>query len=121
MNLTRRKLAMNLPRLLVIHAVVTLAAGIALIVSPNLVPGAIGIHLDPGQYLISYLLGASELGIAFLSFFAKNLEDTKAVRLTSWTFIVFHLATAVVEVYALTQGVTFKYFHSETARCQTRL
>jgi hypothetical protein len=96
---------MNLARLFIIHAVVTLAAGIALIVSPNLIPATVGIRLNPSQYLMSYLLGASELGIAFLSFFAKNLRDVVAVRLISWTFIVFHLATAVVEVYALSQGV----------------
>jgi hypothetical protein len=95
---------MNLTRLLVIHAVVTLAAGIALIVSPNLIPATVGIKLDRSEYLMSYLLGASELGSAFLSFFAKGLENVKAVRLITWTFIIFHVTTAVVEVYALTQG-----------------
>ena len=95
---------MNLARLLVAHALVTLAAGLVLIVLPNLISGTVGIWLAPSQYLLSYLLGASELGTAFLSFFAAKLRDVQALRLVSRTFIVFHLATAAVEVCALAQN-----------------
>ena len=97
---------MNLTKLLIIHAIATLAAGIALIVTPDLIPSAVDIHIDPSAYLVCYLLGTSELAIAFLSYYSKELKDTKALRLVSLTFIVFHASTAIVEVYAFTQGLS---------------
>jgi hypothetical protein len=104
--LTKGENIMNLTKLLIIHAIVTLAAGIALIVAPDLIPSAVDIHIDPSAYLMCYLLGASELGIAFLSYYSKDLDDTQALRLISWTFIVFHASTAIVEVYAFMQGLS---------------
>lgn len=97
---------MNLSRLFVLHAIVTFAAGVVLIVAPELIPGAVGITIDPSVYLVCYLLGASEIAIAFLSYYAKNLTDQPALRLISLTFVVFHPVTAVVEVFAFMQGVS---------------
>lgn len=97
---------MNIARLLVIHGIVTLAAGIVLVVAPGMIPGAVGVEVDPSAYLVSYLLGAAEMAIAVLSFGAARLTDSHALRLVSVVFIVFHLLTAAVEVLAFAQGVS---------------
>lgn len=97
---------LNLSRLFVLHAVITFVAGGVLIVAPELIPGAVGISIDPSVYLVCYLLGAAEIAIAFLSYYAKNLTDQPALRLISLTFVVFHATTAIVEVFAFMQGVS---------------
>ena len=97
---------MVLRKLLIAHAIVTFAAAMTLIVTPEFIPKTVGIQLDPDAYLLSYFLGAAELSIAYLSFFAARLKDVNALKLICTSFIVFHLSTAAVEVYAFTQGVS---------------
>ncbi len=101
-----REVAVSLSRLLLVHAVITFAAGVVLIVAPELIPSAVGIGLRPDAYLIAYFLGAAELAIAYLSFFGRTLHEPKALRLITWTLIVFHGSTAALEVVAFTQGVS---------------
>jgi hypothetical protein len=95
---------MNLSKLLLIHGALTFAAGVVLIAAPSAIPGAVGIHVEPTAYLICYLLGSCELGLAFLSFFSRRLTDVSAMRLVCWTFIVVHASTALVEVYGVARG-----------------
>jgi hypothetical protein len=97
---------MALRVLFIVHAVVTFAAGVVLVVAPALIPLAVGIAIEPSQYLVCYLLGAVEIAVAVLSFFATRLVDAAAIRLVSLTFIVVHLVTAVVEVLAIAQGAS---------------
>lgn len=97
---------MTISLILVLHAIVTFAAGVVLIAAPNLIPGAVGIQLEPDQFLVPYLLGAAEIALAFLSFYARKLTDNAALRLVSVTFIVFHASTALVELYAYIQGAS---------------
>jgi len=51
---------MTLRVLLIIHAVVTFAAGIVLIVAPGMIPRMVGITLSPEAFLICYLLAGAE-------------------------------------------------------------
>jgi hypothetical protein len=95
---------MTLRVLFLVHAIITLAAGIVLIVAPALIPGTVEMSLTKEQYLLSYFLAASEIAIAWLSFFSRNSSDVKLLRLAASTIIVFHLSTAVLEVYALSTG-----------------
>jgi hypothetical protein len=94
---------MALSRLFIIHAVITFAAGVVLIVAPQVIPATVGITLDKSAYLLCYLLGASELCMAYLSYRGRQL-DAKGRRLICATFIIFHLLTAGVELYAIAGG-----------------
>lgn len=85
--------------LLVIHAVITFAAGIVLIVAPGAIPSTVDIDVPQKANLLAYFLGAAEIAIAFLSFGTRKIKDATALSLIIWTFIVFHLATALVELY----------------------
>lgn len=97
---------MILKKLLIAHAFVTLAAALALVVTPKLIPKTVGIRLNPDAYLLSYFLGAAEISIAYLSFFAARLKSIEALRLICVSFVIFHLSTAALEAYAFSQGVS---------------
>lgn len=97
---------MNLSRLFILHAVVTLAAGLALVLVPNAIPSTVGVRLEPGQFIIAYLLAGAEFGAAYLSFVAARITDRAALRAIVWNFIVFHLSTGALEVYAYVQGLS---------------
>ena len=97
---------MNLRVLLLIHGVLTFGAGMVLMVAPRRSPGAVGVHIDSDAYVLCYLLGAAELAIAFLSFASLTLYDEKALRVIVWTFVVFHICTAVAELYAYIRGLS---------------
>jgi hypothetical protein len=95
---------MLLSRLLVVHALLTGAAGVVLIGAPALIPQAVDLPLPPGAYLLCYLLGAAELALAYLSYAGRRLTDAPARRLLCYTLCFFHGATAGVELLALYQG-----------------
>lgn len=97
---------MNLRILLVIHAIITFAAGVVLIVVPAAIPDTVDIAINPEQYLLSYFLGAAELAIAYLSFYSRKINDGYALRKIIITFIIFHLATGILEIYGLSQNVS---------------
>ena len=96
----------GLRTLLVVHGSVTLAAGIVLVVAPDLIPRAIGVHLDPSANVVAYLLAGAEFGLAVLSFGGSRLTDPQALRLVVWSCIAFHSTSCVLEVYAFVQGVS---------------
>src|SRR5690348_2053969 len=84
---------------LVIHAVITLAAGVVLIIAPQAIPHTVDITLPVKAQLLAYFLGAAEIAIAFLSYMARTIKDIHALSIIIWTFILFHAATTLVEVY----------------------
>jgi hypothetical protein len=87
----------GLRKLLFLHGLATLAAAIGLTVSPGTIPAVAGIHLDPGSYLIAYLLAGAEFGLSFLSFGGCRLADARALRLIAYSCIVFHGTSVVLE------------------------
>jgi len=91
--------------LLVIHAVITLAAGVVLVLAPGAIPGTIGIELSPGSFLICYLLAGAEFAIAFLSAYGARCEGVGCRHAVIGTIIVFHGSTGILEVAALAQGL----------------
>lgn len=98
----------KLRTLLLLHAIITAAAGFILILYPSLIPSTVDIEIKAHQYLLCYFLAAAELAIAFLSFFGRKLKDKNSLKLISSTFILFHITTSVFELYALSQGLSAK-------------
>ena len=91
--------------LFVIHAAVTLAAAIALVVAPAWIPGMINIEISREQYLLSYFLGAAEFAIAFLSFQSRNITDKYALKNIVITFIIFHAVTGLLLPFGAFDGI----------------
>ena len=107
---------MALRILFIVHAVVTFAAGIVLIIFPAAIPATMDIAMESNAFLVCYLLGASEIALAFLSFGSRNIVDVKSLRLISFTFIVFHVVTALAEVYAFSDGLSAKIWANVALR-----
>ena len=84
--------------LFVVHGIVTLAAAVVLTVFPAAIPATVGISLGVDASLLSYFLAAAELAIGMLSIGATRLGDPAALTLIALVFVVFHLATAALEV-----------------------
>lgn len=102
--------------LLIVHGFITLAAAIVLAVAPGLIPGFVGVHLDPGANLIAYLLAGAEFGIAILSFGGARLNEERALQLIAWTLIAFHGSSAALEIVAYRQGVGIAILGNVIAR-----
>jgi hypothetical protein len=107
---------MNLRRLLIIHTVLTLSAGLVLIAAPELIPRAVGIRIEREAYLLCYLLAAAELSLAALSFLSLRVSDAKAVRTIVVSFLVLHTASAILEILAFFQGVSAKIWGNVALR-----
>lgn len=106
----------GLRALLMVHGVITLAAGTVLAVAPGLIPRTVGIHLEPSAYLVAYLLAGAEVGLATLSFGGSRLTDPRALRLIVWSCIAFHGSSGLLEIYAYTQGVSLAIMGNVAAR-----
>jgi hypothetical protein len=106
----------GLRALLVIHGFITLAAAIVLVFAPGLIPGMVGVHLEPGANIVAYLLAGAEFGMAVLSFGGSRLTDPPALRLVVWTLITFHGSSGVLELYAYSQGVSVAILGNAAAR-----
>jgi len=107
---------MNLPKLLIFHAVVTLAAGMVLIIAPSAIPQTVDLEIQPGQFLLCYFLAAAEFALAYLSFFSRNIKDPAVLRLVTITLIIFHGATLLLELLALNNGLSLKIMVNIAAR-----
>lgn len=89
--------------LFVAHGVVTLAAAVMLAGWPAAIPGAVGIRMEPVDYLLAYFLAAAEVAIGALSIGTARIRDLRAVSLIAASFALFHLATAALEAVYLAQ------------------
>ena len=90
---------------LLLNAVATLAAAIALALAPNLIPGTVGIVLPQGSRFITDLLAAAELALAVLAFLALRAKSQETIRLAVWTLITLHVASGLFGLLALSQGL----------------
>lgn len=106
MNGSLAALPTNLRLLLAVNAVLTFAAGIVLITAPELIPSAVGIRIEPSAYLVCYLLAASELSLAALSWGGRAITDVKALRVIVLACIVLHASSGILEIYAFAKGVS---------------
>ncbi|MBA3662907.1 MAG: hypothetical protein H0W61_01675 [Bacteroidetes bacterium] len=107
---------MNLKLLLFIHALVTFAAGIVLVITPSFIPSSVNIHINSAEYLLCYFLAAAEFAMAYLSFRSRKISDTAALRVISISFIVFHASTLILELFALSQGLSVKIISNVIVR-----
>lgn len=107
---------MNLKKLLIFHAVITLAAGLVLIFAPAGIPSTVGIKLQDDQFLLCYFLAAAELSLSYLSFYGSKMTDDVVLRVIAITMIIFHATTLLLELYALADGLSPKIIANIIAR-----
>jgi hypothetical protein len=107
---------MTLRLLFTVHAMATLAAAIVLVSAPTAIPRTVGIIIPPSAVLLCYLLAAAELCIGVLSWGARYLTDAKAIRLVVASFIVFHGASAVLELWSVMAGLSARIWTNVAVR-----
>lgn len=88
---------------LVVHGIITLAGALVMIIVPTAIPLAVGISLQPNDYLIVYLVAAAELAAAVLSFGATRLTDRSAMGLVVLTLSVLHGASGLLNLLYMAQ------------------
>ena len=91
--------------LLFAHGLVTLAAGIALVVRPGFIPALVGAQLGSSGFIVAYLLAGAELGFSFLSFESALSADAKILHAAAHACAAFHGTSALVELYAYANGL----------------
>jgi hypothetical protein len=106
----------GLRALLIVHGVITAAAGLVLVFAPSLIPSVVGIYLPPSAYLLAYLLAGAEFGFSVLSFGASRLADVRALRVGVWSCMIFHATSGVLEVYAYGHGTNAAVLGNVLAR-----
>jgi hypothetical protein len=97
---------MTLRLLFTLHAIATIAAAIVLVLAPTAIPRTVGIIIMPSAFLLCYLLAGAELCIGVISWGAREVTDAKALRVVVTGFIVFHGASAMFELWAVTAGLS---------------
>lgn len=107
---------MNIYKLLTFHAIITLAAAIVLVVAPSFIPKTVDIEIQHGQFLLCYFLAAAEFALAYLSFYSRKINDRAIMRLITITIIIFHASTFLLELFALSNGLSTKIIANIVAR-----
>lgn len=91
--------------LLFAHGLVTLAAGIVLVVRPGFIPALVCAQLRSNGFIVAYLLAGAEFGFSVLSFECALWADTKVLRAAAHACAAFHGTSALLELYAYTNGL----------------
>lgn len=107
---------MNIHRILLMHSIMTCAAGLMLIIFPSVIPSTVDVHVQKNQYLLCYLLAAAEFAIAYLSFSSRKIKDYTILRPIIVTLIIFHAFTMVLEIVAITNGISLTLIGNIVAR-----
>lgn len=107
---------MNLHKLLTFHAIITLAAGLVLVFGPSVIPATVNIKMEQSQFLLCYFLAAAEFALAYLSYYGRKITDPQMMRLIVITMIIFHAATLLLELFALSNGLSSKIIANVVAR-----
>jgi hypothetical protein len=87
-----------------INTFLTFMAFILLVLVPDLLPGAVGVHVDPSGHFLGYLSGAAQWGLSAMTFFGRKVTDVHALRVMSLACVVFHVSSAAVLIATFATG-----------------
>jgi len=97
---------MKLKTLLLFSTVVAGVFGLAFVFVPGQVGGTYGMTGDAGLRYMGQLFGACLVGIAVLSWFAKDTPESEARKAILPSLFVFNVVALVVALVAQFNGVT---------------
>jgi len=95
--MTPLRLAMLERVLLLIHGLGTAAATAVLAIWPAAIPAAIGVQLQPDQFIVCYFLSGAEAALCFLCIQALRAQR-EVRRAVFQVLIVFHAFTAALSI-----------------------
>jgi hypothetical protein len=96
----------TLKTLFVINAVFALIGGLGEALAPHEFVGSFIPTLDAGGAFIARNLGIFQTGTAIISFMARNLQDSAALRAILAGFFVVHAGILLVAINGIATGVS---------------
>lgn len=96
---------MNLKTLMIIKAIVCIALGIPILIAPEFIYGLFGATLQEGGTFAAREYGAALLGAFFLTWYARNTDESRARRAIILDLFVYDAIGVVVTLIALLGGL----------------
>jgi hypothetical protein len=96
---------MKLKQLLIWNAVISLIYGIGLMLVPAFMTSTYGVTQGPGQWQMAQYYGVALTGVGVLSWFARNVTDSKAQRGNILGFLIYHICGLIVSLSGTLRGV----------------
>jgi hypothetical protein len=87
-------------------AFLTFAAFILFFLAPEALLNGVGAKIDASAYFSGYLVGAAELGIAIISFYATKITDAKVLSVICISNAAFHIFSVLAEILLIASGRT---------------
>ena len=91
--------------LFALQSLISFASAVVLVTSPRLIPASVGVAVSPGEFLLCYLIGASELTLALVSMIGFRTRTDSTADVVVFYSITFHLISGLAGVYAIASGL----------------
>jgi hypothetical protein len=95
----------KLSNLFILNAIVALVFGLGFLIIPTTVGDLYGVELSEAGYYVSRLYGAIILGLAVISWFARNAEKSDARDAVVYGFLVSWILGLAVTIYGQVAGI----------------
>lgn len=95
---------MKLSHLLIINAVIAIVYGLSYELAPTAILSVYGVTQGPGEIFLARLFGAALIGIGLLTWFARNISDSKTQRAVILSMLVYDIIGAVVALHSTVTG-----------------
>jgi hypothetical protein len=89
-----------------VNAFLTFTAFILFFLGPEVLLNGVGAQIDASAYFSGSLVGAAELGIAIISFYATKIRDVKVLSVICISNAAFHAFSVVAEILLIATGRT---------------
>jgi len=95
----------KLKNLLVANALVFGISGLASILAPSIILSLWGIDSGSAALLTTQYDGVGSIGIALVSWFARNVEDLQAKRAITLAMLIAYIMGLIISVLGIISGV----------------
>lgn len=96
---------MKLKTLLVTNAVVSVISALAFILFPEKANAMYGVESNPASLFMGLYGAMGSLAMAFVAWFARNVEDRKAQKAIILAFMITSIIGVLISISGLVSGV----------------
>ena len=96
---------MKLKTLLVINAVASVISALAFILFPEKANAMYGVESNPASLFMGLYGAMGSLAMAFVAWFARNVEDRKAQKAIILAFMITSIIGVIISISGIVSGV----------------
>ncbi|OGO35336.1 MAG: hypothetical protein A2W35_22170 [Chloroflexi bacterium RBG_16_57_11] len=96
---------MKLSNLLIFNTIVALPFGLGFLLAPGAMANLYDVSTDPAANLIAQFFGVSLIAIGLLTWFARNVADSKAQKAIIQALLIADVLGLIVAVMGMVSGV----------------